>query len=49
MTLLPKYGEPILPQVLMPAPFTAQVPVTVLSSLSQRDGDRLKKAGARIC
>jgi hypothetical protein len=47
MTLLPNLGEPDAPQALRQEPLTAQVPVIVLGSLSQRNGNRLKRAGAR--
>jgi len=45
MTLLPKLEEPETPQALSEEPRTAQVPVIVLGSLCQRNGNRLKRAG----
>ena len=45
MTSLPKLEEPETPQALSEEPLTAQVLVIVLSSLCQRNGNRLKRAG----
>jgi len=44
--MLPKLGGPEVLQALRQEPRTAQVPVIVLSSLSQRNEARLKEAGA---
>ena len=44
--MLPKLGGPEVLQALRQEPLTAQVPVIVLSGLSQRNEARLKEAGA---
>jgi CheY-like chemotaxis protein len=44
--MLPKLGGPEVLQALRQEPLTAQVPVIVLSSLSQRNEAKLKEAGA---
>jgi CheY-like chemotaxis protein len=44
--MLPKLGGPEVLQALRLEPLTAQVPVIVLSGLSQRNEARLKEAGA---
>jgi hypothetical protein len=47
MTLLPKLEESETPRALRERPLTAQVLTIVLSSLCQRNGNRLKRAGAQ--
>lgn len=44
--LLPKLGGPEVLRALKGDPITAQIPVVVLSSLSQKNEARLKKDGA---
>jgi CheY-like chemotaxis protein len=44
--MLPKLGGPEVLQALRQEPRTAQVPVIVLSGLSQKNEARLKEAGA---
>ncbi len=44
--LLPKLGGPEILRALKKNPITAQIPVVVLSSLSQKNEAKLKKDGA---
>jgi hypothetical protein len=45
MTLLPRLGEPEAPHDLWQEPFTVQVPVIVLGSLSLGNGEQIEEGG----